>query len=390
MKPSEVEKNADSLVQNPFVLRAAWTKLQTYYSSCEGGPRLEMKQWTENPWHYLFQLSEGLVGGPEALELGPFERLPYPKPGQDILRPYCSPSVKGQVAHLVYLVLLTPFLEAQMECFSFGSRLYRPMIREKGKTEDGFWKCGPFSLSDEKLFTSYRRGYGLFRRVAHWVTSKWLSSETTQPPWGAATKEDYAVDSLPFVGQKYQIRAEKQRPSSLSYAKLDLKRAYPNARLDLVEKALLRMVGAEFKSKGYLPPPEWSAETHLSEPWRLLEKDPSLRVELAKRWMNLLRATSSTWEERSWPFLPAERLDCVNYDDKGLCTGLAVSPVLLNVLLTDLDISIANEWDEEVGPSFAYLRFADDIILIWVWSIFSKPLEGVARAPVDKAVPVPR
>ncbi len=25
-----------------------------------------------------------------------------------------------------------------------------------------------------------------------------------------------------------------------------------------------------------------------------------------------------------------------------------------------------------------------------VWSIFSKPLEGVARAPVDKAVPVPR
>ena len=365
MSKSSEKERADSLVRNPFVLQAAWNKVLDFYRTSENGPSLELKRWSEAPWAHLEELSHKLVNNSEQPTFSCFTRLPYPKPGKEVFRPYCAPTVEAQVAHLVYLVLLAPFLEAQMECFSFGSRLYRPMVRAKDDKKEGYWRTGPFSLSDEKLFTSFRRGYGLFRRVAHWVTCAWLGPNDRHSPWNATTKDDFPDDALPYVSSKYAISNQGTTPRALLYAKLDLKRAYPSASLQLVNNALLRMVVAPFESNELLPTVEWSSDDHLSEPWRLLAKNRKLRVELARRWSKLLDSTESKWEKSAEKLLPKDYDEVLHYGDTGLCTGLAVSPVLLNVLLTDLDKRIVKRWEETGLVDFAYLRFADDIILIW-------------------------
>lgn len=248
------------VIFSPWVMRSAWNKVLTWYSTGEWHDPAELLEWKADPWRRLADLSLDLSKG--TYKPGPFPEIPYPKKG-GYTRHYVMPSVRDQVASMVFMVLLGPFLEARMPNVSLGNRLYRPRVRKtpnkkhdtadcKGsdQTDDTRqsedcsalgangsqespesdkaherkrWFQAPFSLSHKRVYTGFPASYGLFRRLLQWLAN-WcvLGDEGADDSFQDLNGED--PDRLPY--QDYLKK--KMLPADLAYARLDLTMAFPS------------------------------------------------------------------------------------------------------------------------------------------------------------------
>lgn len=365
---------------NPFVLRSAWQKVQAWYRSVEWAPEPEYTLWCRNPWARLELLAAELMGGtynPEAMV-----QVPYPKDANQI-RHYVVPTVKDQVAHMIFAVLFAPFIEFKSTNISLGGRWYRPLRRVKRH-----WEAGSFSLSHREPYQPYRKSYGLFRRLAHWTVSRWLGESTKSEAelTPKVTSEDYAADSLPYIGA--QFRLERQPIKSLCYARLDLKAAYPSISRRAVCESLKALISdpqnqpnlRNYKRWGVghavddfarLTPRTANGEAdQLQDPWTHLLVDKELRLQLLLQWVELIERHEydmapefgHLWSRDLTP-------EQARNPKLGIPTGLATSPLLMNAALTHfLDYELLNTIqkgkDCDCDLSMVYLRFVDDLILI--------------------------
>ena len=399
---------------SPWVMRAAFRKVQTWYASGEWTDPAEWLDWETHPWERLSELASKLVDGtyrPEA-----FPVVPYPKRGGRT-RHYTMPSVRDQVAFMAFAVLLGPFLEARMPNVSFGNRLFRPRVPLAPEPEEPAgrkqqWLRAPFSLAERRLYDHFQSGYGLYRRVGQWIANRAILAGTTADEVRDETESE-PPDLLPYVSFL------RQRPADgfdLYYARLDIELAYPSVdREQLATRLVELMTGEQTGGDWGLPAfpellygglPEGAAlfqdwletgrEWVGEHPWHLLRDSEELRVELARRFGKAIRQIEySPWNESpSWGpmagrdvvdpacFAPSGadgdkydphgiwpvRCEVPALEDQkfGLPTGLAVSGLLFNVVLSSVDQRMCQRYEVAQGEktSVFYLRFVDDVVLL--------------------------
>lgn len=355
--------DAGGLLSHELVVRAAWVRLEAWYRTQEWRPEPDLTQFRLDLPARISALAQRLKDG--TYRPAPFKLLPYPK-SLEHLRHYCLVPVEDQLAFAVFAVLLGPYIEFSLANNVFGNRWYRGMKRDIFEGREPGWVDRAFSLDASAFYLPYRRDYGLFRRVAAWSAAAMLnvdrSALQTRP--GAASPAEYARDRLPdFV----RPDAWPSRPATEGHwARLDLRLAYPSVRMDLLE-AELRAISSDDHVwlSSFIEAPEF--------PKVIKEglSDQSVRLELIGRLATALQAIryepglvrDEHWLPKSASDFPAWRLPTSNSDHPGLPTGLAIAGLLFNAYMRPVDRAMATLRENRNG-SIAYLRFADDIVLL--------------------------
>ncbi len=255
---------------------------------------------------------------------------------------------------------------------SFGNRWYRRIYRDYSQEQE-CWKERTFSLGDLSLYQPYRRGHGLFRRVAHWSATAMLGA-LPSPPLGREDTvgiEEYPKGSLPaFVKRESWVVNDGTGMRRGYWARLDFRLAYPSVRLPVLLERLDAMLRGDMFSilldgayAGY--PPGLSSQL-LVEP---------VRLALARRLVEALaqvtyvegdyRGLGELWIPSDDEGLPSDLPGIDSAGNPGLPTGLTISGLLLNVYLDPIDRAM-QEWYSASGDKVkgAYLRFADDMVLM--------------------------
>lgn len=277
---SSVSGQLDSeLYYSPWVLRAAWRKVQSWYEHGEWYDPAERLAWDSDPWAHLASVSADLAG--DRYAVGPVPMIPYPKKNEQT-RHYVMPSIRDQVAFATYLVLLAPFLEARMPNVSLGNRLFRPKVLMKprqrggaGSSDGERWFRLPFSLGHSRLYDRFSSGYGLFRRLLQWLVNDAVLGSTGANDSRADLDEE-DPDLLPYS----QLCCGRgpwsgDKGSSLFYVRLDLAAAYPSVnRGELLNDLLCLLSSNEVCSERF---PERLPELRHQTIWGLPDF-PSLEL----------------------------------------------------------------------------------------------------------------
>ncbi len=360
-------KDAAALLSDSMVLRAAWRRVRSWYRGSEWHDPFELADFELNLPQRLTQIGSDLSRGSHKVR--PFPLLPYPKKGSH-LRHYCAPSVADQVAFAVFGVLLGPLIDNRLESFAFGNRLYRAL----GQDRDGNkpWKRRPYELDARQLYMPYRRDYALFRRVAHWSAAAMLGTpgRSVDALGEEITPDHFSSTSLPGCCRSGWWR---RTPSNEGYwARLDLKMAFPCISRPLLERGFSHVLEApeEFGEVDLTREPLETALGGYPAQIKQTLIHGNASEELQALLLELLgqvKFSSRSIEERHWRPDDAEGLLLPgNGDHLGLPTGLAVSGLFLNLALSPIDEEIASAQTEDriKGNPWAFLRFADDMIVL--------------------------
>lgn len=384
------EAEVERLLSHPLVLISAWRRVTSWYKAGEWSPEADLARWNIDTETHLLRLGEKLASG--AYQPAPFRRIPYPKKGGQI-RHYTLPSVVDQVAFAVFGVLLAPFFEAWMPNFSFGNRWYRPLYRKPldravegplpvrqsaEASERSVWAQRAFSLSDRRMYQPYPRAYGMFRRVAHWAAAAMLDVEDKVDTLATERPKkvlDYEEGELPrFVRRKewWGGQATKRGYS----VHLDLQLAYPSMRRKFLRKIIDQLCAVE--PDGCPPLPEFgvNGKPNLAGYPREISQSLSVpgvtkclvtrlldhldRVEYVDLDSRGQECNDALWiPPHAHPTLPRS-----GREPDGLPTGLAISGLLMNVYLSGFDLGIGRWLADHKEGRLAFLRFADDMILL--------------------------
>lgn len=401
----------------PWLMRSAFQKVETWYHWGEWVDPAEWLDWKAHPLERLNALAVELATN--TYKPSPFPMVPYPKKGGRT-RHYLMPSVKDQVAFMALTLILAPFLEAQMPNVSFGNRLFRPRIpwlETKGMTQR--WIKGPFSLAESRLYDPFESGYGLFRRVLQWLTNASVLSDGMQ----ASLIRDLDAeprDLLPYYN--FLSHPLVNGGTDLLTARLDIKLAYPSVDRTTLASRLIHLVKGTREAEGHWGLPSFP-ELHYQNtdnspalnsyleaerpglarhPWHLLGEREDLREAIATRLGTLVGCIEyAPWQEpQTWgPGAGKDILDPGYYLSQhpdggsksgdqwdphgmwpvdchlttlgtkrfGIPTGLAISGVLLNVVLSQVDEALCQRHEEALRHDrtpILYLRFVDDIVLL--------------------------
>jgi hypothetical protein len=338
-----------------------------------------------DPDHHLRMLAKELAA--DIYQPRPMPLIPFPKGGRaEIkLRHFCQPSVKDQVAFAVFGVLLGPLLEAGMKPFSFGNRWFRRVYWEEGLNgQNGCWKHRAWSLADTEFYQPYRRAHGLFRRVASWTVDAMLHAPSvTMHHSDSPDVEEYEAATIPSFAKRDYWKS--RRCERVHHVRLDLKLAFPSVKIDQLQKQAETLLDLVFNVPAVGAGIVKNIQAHfrkvaVESAFQEFEFMPkAVARDLLNRTMagNLIkRLTKLLSMIRYVPFedsdklffetaiadQPGHQLSLGNgAKHPGLPTGLCISPLLLNTYLSALG-SKMNKWVE--GKSGAFLRFADDMILL--------------------------
>lgn len=371
---------AADILQDPRVLTCAWEKARDWYRN-ETRPEPEYTEWTLNPDQHLRKLAQDIVSG--AYIPGRFPLVPYPKKGGEI-RHYAEPSVRDQVAFILFGVLLAPLFEVRFENWSFGNRWFREMsLKTDSPDSEPKWQAGYYKLSDKNLSVPYSRSYGLFRRVAHWRAKQMLGGRlgAKEDEWAEEVEDvglkesDYAAALLPYHKVKFAKPGRLKREKAIFFSRLDIAKAYPSiSREEFARRARNLIVQAP-------PSPQEVISAFPSNSvWRRLEeeRDRASAVSLLEYWLRMLKGVQfhdgivgDSWlatlkeDATSREKAQHDRLLVASKSGAfGLPTGLAVSGLLFNIALSDFDRAMQAQLQKDGVFDGIILRFVDDIILI--------------------------
>lgn len=294
-------ENHDTLEKlfTPWVMRAAWWRVEDWYrTSGDLYDIAEYLEWQTDPWSHLNRLKNDLVQ--DRYRPAPFPLVPYPK--KNNIRHYCMPTVRDQVAFMTYIVLLGPFLEARMYNVSFGNRLFRPrVLRDGDNSGRKRWFRAPFSLSEGRLFDRFPASYGLFRQSLQSIVNKTVFSSDAE---SGSDKHPNIIDDDIHLEDPDLLPYDTDHPlgkasDEISFARLDLSKAYPSVPRQSLFADLEAMVQETAQEEGWGKPlfPElnlpkeilqqrrpWGStiepqrELGGQHPWHTLTSSSSLRV----------------------------------------------------------------------------------------------------------------
>ena len=358
-------------------------RVDSWYRSGELAPQPELSRWRLHPEAMLRELAEALRDGSWKPEQ--WRQVPYPKKGAR-LRHYVMPTVRDQVAFMAHMVALGPLLDVQVANFAFGNRWYRPIAWDR-RAEPARWVHRPYPVLTDRIFLSYARSHGLFRRVAHWTVAR--MTKATLPAEDDSGRVqipgDYESGTLPLWTGEAWWRGTPDA-SRAFWAALDVELAYPSVRINqlavAMERALRRPValsGQFDMNAGDMLNISMDELSRLVDFHRLYDGYPKpvsealavedVRVEIGRRLTRALGEIAldsggippDAWGPPQGHPLP--RVVAEPYD--GIPTGLAISGVLLNVALLEADRAIGAYLERTSGEERgAIVRFADDMYVL--------------------------
>ena len=383
MNPIDDARKAADVLGNPIILRGAWMRVDAWYRSGELAPQPELSRWRLHPEALLRELSGTLRKGSWQPEQ--WSQVPYPKKGAR-LRHYVMPTVRDQVAFMAHMVALGPILDVQVANFAFGNRWYRPFAWDR-RIEPARWVHRPYPILTNRVFLSYARSHGLFRRVAHWTVAR-MTQATLSAEDGSGhlqLPEDYQAEALPPWTRKEWWKGASGSPRAF-WAALDIELAYPSVRIQHLAAAMERALrlpvdiratfdmnasGAIDASMEELPSTVYLRQLFDGCPRPVLEAlaVEGVRVEIGRRLTRALGQVtldshgipSDAWSPPQNHPLPR----VISEPYEGIPTGLAISGVLLNVALQPADQAIGNYLKGTSGEERgAIVRFADDMFVL--------------------------
>ena len=351
-------RKAAEVLRNPVILQGAWMRVDSWYRSGVLAPQPELSRWRLYPEAMLRDLAETLRDGNWKPEQ--WRQVPYPKKGAR-LRHYLMPTVRDQVAFMAHMVALGPILDVQVANFAYRNRWYRPIAWDR-RAEPARWVHRPYPVLTDRIFLSYARSHGLFRRVAHWTVARMTKAALPVEDDSGRVQlpVDYAEGTLPAWTGEAWWSATSDR-SRAFWAALDVELAYPSVRINqlamAMERALRRPVDFHLLFNG-CPKPVLEA---------LAVQD--VRVEIGRRLTRALgeiTLDSGGIPPDSWgppQGHPLPRVSAEPYE--GIPTGLAISGILLNVAFLEPDRVIGNYLERTSGEGRgAIVRFADDMYVL--------------------------
>ena len=376
-------RKATEVLANPVILQGAWMRVESWYRSGELAPQPELSRWRLHPEAMLRELAEALRDGNWKPEV--WRQVPYPKKGAR-LRHYVMPTVRDQVAFMAHMVALGPILDQQTANFAFGNRWYRPIAWDR-RAEPARWVHRPYPVLTDRIFVSYARSHGLYRRVAHWTVAR--MTKATLPAEDDSGRiqlpEDYGEGTLPPWTREAWWSGTPDI-SRVFWAALDIELAYPSVRIDQLADAMERALRGPVSLRelfetqaGEMLDISMDELPQLVDLHRLFDGCPQpvldalviedVRVEIGRRLTRALgeiTLDSGGIPPNSWrppQDHPLPRVDAEPY--QGIPTGLAISGVLLNVALLDADRVIGDYLKEASGERRgAIVRFADDMYVL--------------------------
>ena len=383
MNPENNARKAAEVLAHPVILQGAWMRVDSWYRSGELAPQPELSRWRLHPEAMLRELAEALRDGNWKPEQ--WRQVPYPKKGAR-LRHYVMPTVRDQVAFMAHMVALGPILDQQVANFAFGNRWYRPIAWDRRAGRAG-WVHRPYPVLTDRIFLSYARSHGLFRRVAHWTVAQ--MTKATLPAEDDSGRVqipgDYESGTLPLWTGEAWWRGTPDA-SRAFWAALDVELAYPSVRINqlavAMERALRRPValsGQFDMNAGDMIDISMDELSRLVDFHRLFDGCPkpvsealaveNVRVEIGRRLTRALGEITldsggippDAWGPPQGHPLP--RVVAEPYE--GIPTGLAISGVLLNVALLEADRAIGAYLEQTSGEERgAIVRFADDMYVL--------------------------
>lgn len=354
---NETLQKVSGVLGDQAVLRGAWLRIDSWYRLGELAPQPELSRWRLHPEAMLRELGEDLRNGKWAP--GCWRQVPYPKKGAR-LRHYMMPTVRDQVAFMAHMVVLGPILDQQIANFAFGNRWYRP-IYWNNRQNPPKWELRPYPLLTNRIYLSYARSHGLFRRVAHWTVARMTNAkiDAEAPSNRLQLPEDYA-DALPkWTSNSWWQGTNKKHRAY--WAALDIELAYPSVRIDKLAVAMRRALQnpVHFDNLFNGCPDNVFIALH----------DKNVRLEIGERLVSALakvRVETCGIPQEFWTPPKNHRLPKITanpYD--GIPTGLAISGTLLNVALIEADRRVEHYLEGTSGNErAAILRFADDMYVL--------------------------
>jgi len=274
-----------------------------------------------------------------------FEELSYqPSPLMPIARPkgggknrkyearqYFWVPVRDQVAWIALVNVIGPWLDQKMPPWSYGHRLYRSVWVDDDAGVRPL-RIGRYRHASGHLYRTWSQGWPLYRRHIYLTVRQMarggslLSLDEGDERVSRTENELPQAERLPYLQPGYWSR----RSESLYWGTIDLKKFYPNIRLDKVLANLTDL------------PKIYPVEFDVDQIRQLVVSLFAFSVD-KDGWLP---------DELVALGLPSE-----NTLFQGLPTGLFVAGFLANVALLDTDIEVARGL--KTGQ-VAHFRFVDD------------------------------
>ena len=235
---------ANELLSNSQVLWAAWLRVDGWYRSGNLSPQPELSGWKLHPEAEIRKLAEELRRGRWKPSAWP--QVPYPKKDAQ-LRHYSMPTVKDQVAFMAHMVLLGPLLDFRIENFAFGNRWYRPVGWDRRRSPER-WVLRRYPFLTDKIYRSYARSHGLYRRVASWTVHRMTGTVIDRTDFAGPIQlpEDHPEASLPpWTREDWWIGTNQGKRTRTHWAALDLQLAFPSVQCQQLRNALEEMLCCE-------------------------------------------------------------------------------------------------------------------------------------------------
>lgn len=351
------ENRARSALAHPLVLKGAWHRIDAWFRHGDPAPQPELAQWRLHPEAELRKLGADIRAGRWRPSV--WSQVPYPKKGAR-LRHYTQPSVKDQVAFMAHMVLLGPLLDSCLESFAFGNRWYRPLVWNR-RLAPRRWDFRSYPLLAKQTYRPFASSHGLYKRVANWTVARMTRAALDNKDYGGPVHhpEDYRLNTLPpWVREDWWLGGGS-KPHPAAWATLDVELAYPSVRLDRLTRSGIAML------ESVTQPP---SALIIGYPYPICELlgDTACRRAIFRsliEGIEQVEIDSDSIARDAWR--PAHAAPELPPENKGLPTGLAVSGMLLNVALHNMDQSVL-EYLEEQCPEQrgAFGRFADDMVVM--------------------------
>ena len=383
MSSEDSARKAGEVLGNPVILQGAWMRVESWYGGGELAPQPELSRWRLYPEAMLRELAEALRD--DRWKPEQWRQVPYPKKGAR-LRHYMMPTVRDQVAFMAHMVALGPILDRQIESFAFGNRWYRPIAWDR-RSQPARWAHRPYPVLTNRIFLSYPRSHGLFRRVAHWTVARMTNATLPAEDDSGRIQlpDDYETGALPPWTREVWWEGTSDT-SRAFWASLDIELAYPSVRIRQLAVAMEQALRQPVDLHGLLETkagdtPDVSMD-ELPQPVafrRLFDGCPEpvlealaiedVRVEIGRRLTGALgeiTLDSGGIPPDAWGPPQSHRLPRVAAEPyEGIPTGLAISGVLLNVALLKADRAIFDYLIQTSGEKRgAIVRFADDMYVL--------------------------
>ena len=331
--------------------------MDSWYRLGELAPQPELSRWRLHPEAMLRELGEELCSG--TWVPGCWRQVPYPKKGAR-LRHYMMPTVRDQVAFMAHMVALGPILDQQIASFAFGNRWYRP-IYWNNRQNPPKWEHRPYPLLTKRIYLSYGRSHGLFRRVAHWTVATMTNSkiDMDSPSNRVQLPEDHAGALPKWTSKDWWLGTNEIYRAY--WAALDIELAYPSVRIDKLAVAMRKVLQhpVHFHNLFNGCPENVFIALH----------DKNIRLKIGERLVSALakvRVDTCGIPSEFWTPPKNHRLPKITSDPyEGIPTGLAISGMLLNVALIEADRKVEHYLENTSGNKrAAILRFADDMYVL--------------------------